>query len=140
MWLSVFGNIRYVLSSCDQSMFMDWFLVSGSWTAYRKFISDPNLHKVAVQYLPVIPEPPDYGMIKAYFDISRDTTNNIWISHIFCHADKSVCESITFYLESRPLTYSHSINGRFSPVNDNVKNYLRKMDVWTTRMVLPMLK
>ena len=52
-------------------MFMDWFLVSGSWTAYRKLKSDPNLHKV--EYLPVIPEPPDYGMIKAYFDISGDT-------------------------------------------------------------------
>ena len=50
-------------------MFTGWFLVSGSWTAYRKLMLDPNFHKVAIQYLLVIPETPDYGMMKAYFGI-----------------------------------------------------------------------
>ena len=41
----------------------------------------PLTNKVADQYLPVIPEPLDCDVLKAYLDILRDTTGNLCFSH-----------------------------------------------------------
>ena len=62
----------------------------GSWTPFNKKTSDVKLPKSVLQYLPVVPTPPDYDVLKEYLDFLLDTTENLGIQHIFAHADEAV--------------------------------------------------
>ena len=62
----------------------------GSWTPFNKKTSVVKLSKSVLQYLPVVPTPPDYDVLKEYLDFLLDTTENLGIQHIFTHADEAV--------------------------------------------------
>ena len=62
----------------------------GSWTPFNKKTSDVKLPKSVLQYLPVVPTPPDYDVLKEYLDFLLDTTENLGTQHIFTHADEAV--------------------------------------------------
>jgi len=53
-----------------------------------------KMKKSSVQYLPVMPEPPDYTVLKNHLDFLLDTTENLGIKHIFAHADEAVYEKL----------------------------------------------
>ena len=62
----------------------------GSWAPFNKKTSDVKLPTSVLQYLPVVPTPPDYDVSKEYLDFLLDTSENLGIQHIFTHADDAV--------------------------------------------------
>ena len=64
--------------------------IIGSWTAFNKVVSNVAVKKSLLEYLPVIPEPPEYPVCKAFLDSLLELMKELEIGHIFAHADEQV--------------------------------------------------
>ena len=62
----------------------------GSWTVFRKNISDVETCKSETGFLPVIPQTPKDNVCKCYLDFFLNMKNDHNLSNIFCHNDYDV--------------------------------------------------
>ncbi|CAB4022567.1 Hypothetical predicted protein [Paramuricea clavata] len=82
----------------------------GSWTPFNKEITVVQHGKALLEYLPVIPEAPDYKVCIDFVDYLCDLLKELEIGHIFAHTDQSHYLEITEGLRKR-----NNFNGRISP-------------------------
>ena len=61
------------------------------------------------QYLPVIPEPPEYPVCKHFFDGPLLLMAELDISHIFAHADERVYARLAHILWKEPELYKNVV-------------------------------
>ena len=62
----------------------------GSWTAFHKAVTDVDIRKSLLEYMPVIPQPPEYPVCKAFLDKLLELMRELEIGHVFAHADEQV--------------------------------------------------
>ena len=62
----------------------------GSWTCFKKDTSNLMFEKYIVEYLPIVPEPPEYPVCKKVLDDLLDIMKELDLDHIFVHADELV--------------------------------------------------
>ena len=46
--------------------------LQGSWTAFKKGVTDVKFDQSIITYLPTIPDPPEYNVCKEYLDSLKD--------------------------------------------------------------------
>ena len=54
-----------------------------SWTAFMKDTSDSITEKSKIEYLPVIPFPPEDNIVKYYLDMINDLMEELGLNHVF---------------------------------------------------------
>lgn len=62
----------------------------GSWTSFMKSVTNCSTTKCKLEYLPVVPLPPGYNVIKWYMDIIVQMADDLELDYIFAHADEAV--------------------------------------------------
>ena len=62
----------------------------GSWTCFKKDTSNLMFDKSIAEYLPMVPEPPEYPVCKKFLDDLLDIMKGLELDHIFAHADELV--------------------------------------------------
>ena len=62
----------------------------GSWTCFKKDTSNLMTDKSIVEYLPMVPETPDYPVSKKFLDDLLDIMKELDLDSIFVHADETV--------------------------------------------------
>eukprot|EP00795_Rhopilema_esculentum_P009663 gene9663-17422_t len=81
----------------------------GSWTAFNKIMTDVEVQKSLVEYLPVIPQPPEYPVCKNFLDKLLRLMKELDIGHIYAHADEQVYARLAHILWKYPDTYKNVI-------------------------------
>ena len=66
------------------------FSAIGSWTSFHKSVTKEETEKCVQEYLPVIPEPPEYPVCKEYLDFLLEVIEYLEIPHIFVHSDEMI--------------------------------------------------
>ena len=66
IWATVSGLPKDIGGTTDLPLL-------GSWTAFNKNVTDVNTFKSIINYLPTIPEPPDYKVCKEHLDFVANT-------------------------------------------------------------------
>ena len=66
----------------------------GSRTAFKKEVTSKEVRKFLLEYLPVIPEPPEYHVCKNFLDRLLDLMKDLEVEHIFPHSDEQVLPDI----------------------------------------------
>ena len=79
----------------------------GSWKAFNKQVTDKEVCKSLLEYLPVIPQPPEYPVCKKFLDQLLDLMNDLEIDHIYAHADEQVYAKLAHILWKFPDTYKN---------------------------------
>ena len=62
----------------------------GSWTACKMEVTSKEIRKSLLEYVPVIPEPPEYHVCKNFLDRLLDLMKDLEVKHIFAHSDEQV--------------------------------------------------
>ena len=81
----------------------------GSWTCFKKDTSNLIFDKSIVQYLPMVPEPPEYSVCKKFLDNLLDIMKELDLDHIFAHADELVRSKLVYILWKFPDIYDRVI-------------------------------
>ena len=93
----------------------------GSWTVFNSRISTKHTVKSDLDFLPVVPYPPNDSILKDYLDFLIDLKDDLKIDYIFCHCDQDV-----FYKLSQIIwkEKNHQHNGRISyPFSESENHY-----------------
>ena len=93
----------------------------GSWTCFKKGTSNLMFDKSIVEYLPVVPEPPQYPVCKMFLDDLLDIMKELDLDHIFAHADELIYSKLVHILWKFPDFYNRVIvlMGGFHQLNTN---------------------
>jgi len=75
----------------------------GSWTAFKKEVTSKEVRKSLLEYLPVIPEPPEYHVCKNFLVRLLDLMKEV--EHIFAHSDEQVYARLAHILWKFPEVY-----------------------------------
>ena len=70
----------------------------GSWTCFKKDTSNLMFDKSIAEYLPMVPEPPEYPVRKKFLEDLLDIMKGLDLDHIFAHADKLVYSKLVHIL------------------------------------------
>ena len=62
----------------------------GSWTFFKKLVSNVKYEAVVQEYLPVNPHPPDYPTCKCYLDFLLEIIDELAIPFIYIDSEKMV--------------------------------------------------
>ena len=62
----------------------------GSWTAFMKDTSAIETAKCKLEYLPVVPLPPNDNIVKWHIDMIIQMAEDLEIEHVFVHADDAI--------------------------------------------------
>ena len=73
-----------------------------SWTCFKKDTSNLIYDKSIVEYLPMVPEPPEYPKCKMFLDDLLDIMKKLHLDHIFSHADELVYSKLVHILWKFP--------------------------------------
>ena len=101
LWSLVGGVLENLLIDPEED-------ICGSWTAFHRLSSNVELCKSIMEYLPVIPQAPDYGVLMEYLKFLLETTEDLNIQSIYVHADEAV------YSKLLQLIWKH---GKFDKKN-----------------------
>ena len=100
-WSSAEGNDEYMESQLETSL--------RSWTCFKKDTSNLMFDKSIVEYLPMVPEPPEYPICKKFLDYLLDIMKELDLDHIFVHADELVYSKLMHILWKFPDIYNRVI-------------------------------
>ena len=93
----------------------------GSWTVFNSRISTKHTVKSDLDFLPVVPYPPNDSILKDYFDFLIDLKDDLKIDYIFCHSDQDVFYKLS-QIMGKEKKYQH--NGRISyPFSESENNF-----------------
>ena len=67
----------------------------GSWTAFRRAVSQKEHGKSVIEYLPIISQPPKYDVCKYYLDDINRIITDLELNHLFVHANEEVYARLT---------------------------------------------
>ena len=81
----------------------------GSWTCFKKDTSNLMFDKSIVEYLPMVPEPPEYPVCKKFLDDLLDIMKELDLDHIFAHADELIYSKLVYILWKFPEIYDRVI-------------------------------
>ena len=95
------GNDEYMESQLETSL--------RSWTCFKKDTSNLMFDKSIVEYLPMVPEPPEYPICKKFLDYLLDIMKELDLDHIFVHADELVYSKLMHILWKFPDIYNRVI-------------------------------
>ena len=87
----------------------DGLEIIGSWTAFHRMSSNVDICKSVMEYMPVVPQPPDYDVLREYLDFLVETTDNLTLQRIYCHADEAVYSKIVQIIWRHGETYKKVI-------------------------------
>jgi len=62
----------------------------GSWTIFLKNVTSSDTNKCFLQYLQVVPLPPNDNVCKWYLDLVLQMTDDLELRCIFAHADEAI--------------------------------------------------
>ena len=80
-----------------------------SWTPFNKEITAVQHGKALLEYLPVIPEAPEYKVCKDLLDYLCDLLKELEIGHIYAHADEQVYAKLAHIIWKYPKDYENLI-------------------------------
>eukprot|EP00795_Rhopilema_esculentum_P014831 gene14831-5948_t len=78
----------------------------GSWTVFNRAVTELYTRKSLLEYMPVIPEPPEYPVCKAFLDKLLDLMKKLEIGNVFAYADEQVYARLAHILWKYPEVYS----------------------------------
>ena len=78
-----------------------------SWTCFKRDTSNLIFDKSLVEYLPMIPEPPEYPACKKFLDNPLGIMKEL--DHIFAHADELIYSKLVYILWKFPEIYDRVI-------------------------------
>lgn len=81
----------------------------GSWTCFNKETTKTKALKSIVEYLPMVPEPPEYPVCKKFLDDLLDMMKELDLDHIFAHADELVYSKLAHIIWKHPDIYGRVI-------------------------------
>ena len=73
-----------------QTIFSLGDTIYGSGTCYNKNIGESIFEKSLVEYLPTIPQLPEYNVCKNSLEDLRKLTEVLSLFHVFAHSDEQV--------------------------------------------------
>ena len=77
----------------------------GSWTTFMKDTSKAVREKSKIEYLPVIPFPPDDNVVKYYLDMIAALSDELGLNHVYVHADEVINSKINMIMWLNKLKY-----------------------------------
>ena len=77
----------------------------GSWTAFNEIVTDVTTFKSIINYMPTIPEAPDYKVCKEYLDFVVNTFDILEIPCGFVHADEQVYSRLLHLTHFSPVSH-----------------------------------
>lgn len=81
----------------------------GSWTAFNKAVTGVDVKKSLLEYLPVIPQPPEYPVCKSFLDMLLSLMKELDVGHIFAHSDEQVYARLCHIIWKYPDVYKNVI-------------------------------
>eukprot|EP00794_Sanderia_malayensis_P009432 gene9432-biopygen7559 len=81
----------------------------GSWTAFQKQVSDVEIIKSVINYMPTIDAPPEYNVCKDYLDSMVDIMEILDVPNIFVHADEQVYARVLHLMWKHKEEYKNII-------------------------------
>ena len=91
VWVLVGTIGNDCVQECFPEIEKDALCPVGSWTTFMRSVTDcHSTTKCKLEYLPVVPLPPDDSVIKWYMDMILQIADDLELGHIFSHADEAI--------------------------------------------------
>ena len=108
------------------------YMYNGSWTTFMKSVTDFDTQKACLEYLEVVPFPPNDSVCKYYLDLMVDMAQDAGVDCIFAHSDEEIFSKMVLIQWLHQGKYDKVINlmGGFHTFLVNLK--IQK--VWSPRI------
>ena len=75
----------------------------GSWTDFNRQVNEEiYVMKCLLEYLPTIPQPPEYSVCKKFLDDLLKVMRDLDLDHIFAHGDEQVYARLAHIIWKNP--------------------------------------
>ncbi len=81
----------------------------GSWTAFNKSVTSVKVNKSVLEYLLVIPKPPEYPVCKHFLNGLLQLMLDVDIWYIYAHSDEQVYARLAHIIWAHPDIYRNDV-------------------------------